>query len=408
MDLNLQLTPLTRVLLVVLGVVLLAALAMQIAPAFWGIFSRDNTDSKQEQLQRTENLIAAAQILKKVESAIYKDTGLAVQNQPNVTTIFAREHPETVIRRRIDALVKRAGVQQNYQIQTKPAPGKQTAQLSLQTRQNLVLYLYQKHLEAEKVALEKELEAEENMFGTLIWAWLGEDEPATAAQTKNPQTFAPLPEVMPVAIRVHLATFIRAMVEQELRGATGLKRGFFESQIHERTTVANPGIFGIGATSASVEVQFLEDSPLLEVLLKSEQAYTARQQRLAAENSEEDIMDSILSAPFDQEQLIVALIEYVEAIQEKRRTLVEQLALAPSTYQYETYIVEMKFKTDMEKLVKLNQLIDTSTKWLTVRDLRIAVEKQTSARPGPRGAPETQREREATLSVNVLMLARIF
>lgn len=403
MELNLQLTPLTRVLLIVLGVVLLAAFAMQVGPAFLNLLSINNMDAKQEQLQRTENLIAAAQLLKQVELDIYKETGLALQNRPNVATIFSREHPETVIRRRIDALVKRAGVQQNYQIQTKPAPGKQTAQLTLQTRQNLVLYLYKKQLETEKVALEKELEDGENMFGKMMSAWLGEDEPDKDAKRKKPQTFPPLPEVMPLDIRVPLANFIYAMVSQDLLGATELRRGFFESQIHERPTAPNPGIFGIGTTQASVEVQFLEDSALLEVLVKAAAAHEARQQREAAEHDEE-----MSGAPLDQEQLILALIEYVEAVQEKRRKLVEQLALAPPTYQSENYIVEMRFKTTMEKLVQLNHLIETSTKWLTVRDLRIAAEKQeqTRARPGARRARTEQRE--ATLNVNVLMIARIF
>ena len=410
MDVNIQLTPMTRVLLIVLGVVLLAALAMQVGPAFLGIFSISNMDAKEEQLQKTENLIAAAKLLEKVEAEIYKDTGLAVQNRPNVATIFKREHPETVIRRRIDALVKRAGVQQNYQIQTKPAPGKQTTNLSVQTREHLVLYLYLKHLEAEKAALEKELTAGEDMFGKMMSAWLGEDEPekdATAtAKAKKPQTFASLPEMIPVDIRVQLATFIHAMVVQELRGAANQKRGFFASQIHERTTVASPGIFGIGGTPASVEVQFLEDSTLLELLVKAAAAYTAQQQQHAAEAGEN--VPSIPTMPFNEENLILATLEYVEAILEQRKRLVEQLALAPATYQAETYIVEMKFKTDMEKLVRLNHLIETSTKWLSVKDLRIAVEKQreTSARPGRPGAPRQQRE--ATLSVNVQMIARIF
>ena len=407
MDVNLQLTPMTRVLLVVLGVVLLAALAMQVGPAFLSIFSISNMGAKQEQLLKTENLIAAAQLLKKVESEIYKDTGLAVQNRPNVATIFEREHPETVIRRRIDALVKRAGVQQNYQIQTKPAPGKQTTNLSVQTRENLVLYLYLKHLEVEKAALEEELKAGEDMFGKMMSAWLGEDKAEKDAKAaKEPQTFVALPKIIPVEMRVQLATFIHARVAQELRGATHQKRGFFESQIHEQTTAANRGIFGIGATPASVEVRFLENSTLLEVLMKAAAAHTAQQQQNAPETGTDT--PDIPPTPLDEENLILAMVEYVEAIQEKRKILVEQLALAPATYQSETYIVEMKFKTDMEKLVKLNQLIETSTKWLSVKDLRIAVEKQqeTGARPRRPGAPTQQRE--ATLSVNVLMIARIF
>ena len=65
----------------------------------------------------------------------------------------------------------------------------------------------------------------------------------------------------------------------------------------------------------------------------------------------------------------------------------------------------MKFKTDLEKLVNLNHLIETGAKWLTVRDLRISADKQTGGRPVVRGRNS---EGGTNLNVDMLLIARIF
>ena len=90
-------------------------------------------------------------VLKSIESEIYKATGLtdtedqqAQSSDQKAVILFDTQPPETVIRARVDALVKRAGIQQNYQLLTKPATGKHHLKLTMQNRERLILYLYLK------------------------------------------------------------------------------------------------------------------------------------------------------------------------------------------------------------------------------------------------------------------------
>ena len=428
MELDLQLTPRSRVLLGLLGVVLLILIAVRGVPAVYRLFVNQGAKAKQEQLRQTENLVHAAEVLRPIESEIYKATGLAQEEgEParrgaqGATTLFDAELPETVIRARVDALIKRAGIEQNYQLLTKPGTGKQSQKLTIQNRERLVLYLYLKHIETEEIELAEiaEQAAEADTFDMLMDAWLSEDtesetdekmdetddassgaeplmeesestdkaQPTDPIDARTAWRFASLPETIPITLRVKLAGYIKSMVMQQLRGATDFSQGFFEAQVHKVQTAATPGIFGIGAKPATVEIQLRGNSGLLDILTQT-----------ADEYAEEGPNAGELQA---------ALVKYIEEIQAQRATLLEQLALAPPTYETQLYTVEMKFKTDLEKLVNLNHLIETNAKWLTVRDLRISADKQGSRSEGQRG-----RSREdssgANLNVDILLLARIF
>ena len=420
MELDLQLTPRSRILLGILGGVLLILIAIQGGPTFYRLFVNQDTKAKQEQLLQTQNLVHVAEVLKPIESEIYKETGLALaENQQGrtssrvVKTLFDTELPETVIRSRIDALVRRAGIQQNYQLLTKPGTTKQTQKLTAQNRGDLVLYLYLKHIEMEGMELTEvaEQQAEEDTFNMLMDAWLSGTEsdvdekssetdglmsgnesatketeltdtakPVNSIDAAARWKFSSLPEVIPIPVRVKLTAFIKSMITQQLRGATDSRQDFFETQLHRVKTAAIPGIFGIGAKPATVEIQLRRDSVLLGILVQSGESV-------------------------DIGELQYALVKYIEEIQQQRATLLEQLALAPLTYQTERYTVEMKFKTDLEKLVNLNHLIETGARWLTVRDLRISADKQTGARPGARGRNS---EGGTNLNVDMLLIARIF
>ena len=426
MELNLELTPRSKILLGILGCLLLVVVILQGAPIFYRLFSNQGTKAKQEQLSKTEDLVHAAAVLKPVEFEIYKATGLALAANPQVNTrtqgaatLFDTEPPETVIRTRIDALVKRAGIQQNYQLLTKPVTAKQTQKLTLQTRENLVRYLYFKHIEAAEKELTEivEAEAEADTFNLLMDAWLSETETdekmeqadnassdevhATekyeAADKTRPENlrdavpdwkFASLPETIPIPLRIKLAGFIKTMTLQQLRGATDFRQGFLEAQIHKATTPASSGIFGIGAKPATVEIRLRKNSALLNFLTQV-------------------LDETYIEEPLDIGELQSVLVKYIEKIQEQQKMLVNQLTLAPATYQTEVYTVEMKFKTDLEKLVNLNHLIETGAKWLTVRDLRISADKQEASRP----AAMRGRNSEAAggnLNVDIFLIARIF
>ena len=426
MELNLELTPRSKILLGILGCVLLVVLVLQGAPVFYGLFAHSGAKAKQEELLKAENLVHAAEVLKPIEFEMYKATGLALEADPQpdthtqgTPTLFDTESPETVIRARIDALVRRAGIQQNYQLLTKPGTSKQTQKLTMQTRENLVRYLYLKHIEAEEKELIAiaEQHAEADTFNRLLDAWLSGTEtdetaeeaedttaetepltetpeieengqPANPIDTAAPWQFASLPEVIPVARRAKLATFLKTMTLQGLRGATDFRPSFFEAQIYRATTPATPGIFGIGAKPATVEIRLRQKSALLNFLT--------------------DVDDTSTEEPLDIGECQSALLKYIENIQKQHASLVEQLALAPATYQTEWYTVEMKFKTDMEKLVNLNHLIETEAKWLTVRDLRISADKQDASRPEARRSRNSGGTGNANLNVDILLIARTF
>ena len=430
MELDFQLTPRTRILLGILGAVLLILLVIQGVPAFYRLFANQSAKAKQEQLLNAENLVHAAEVLKPIESEIYKATGLAGTEEQQArsgnqgaATLFDTQLPETVIRARVDTLVKRAGIQQNYQLLTKPGTGKQTQKLTMQNRERLVLYLYLKHIEAEESELTEiaEQAAEADTFDTLMDAWLsgtesesdtGEkveetDEEALSgaelsaeksesideAQPANPIAaaaqweFVSMPETIPLTIRTKLAGYIKSMVTQQLRGATDFRQGFFEAQVLKVRTPATPGIFGIGAKPATVDVQLRKDSGLLDILMQ--------------------IPDAYAEEPPDTGELQSTLVKYIEKIQGQSATLLEKLALSPPTYETQLYTVEMKFKTDLEKLVNLNRLIETDAKWLIVRDLRISADKQGSGAGAARG--RNRGGDDATnLNVDILLIARIF
>ena len=65
----------------------------------------------------------------------------------------------------------------------------------------------------------------------------------------------------------------------------------------------------------------------------------------------------------------------------------------------------MKFKTDLEKLVNLNHLIETNTKWLTVRDMRISADKQSS---GSQRGRSRGGDNATNLNVDLFLIAQIF
>lgn len=432
MELNLELTPRSKILLGILGCVLLILLILQGAPIFYRLFANQGTKAKQEQLLKTENLVRVAEILKPIESEIYKAAGLASIANPQINTrtqgaatLFDTESPETVIRTRIDALVRRAGIQQNYQLLTKPVTAKQTQKLTMQTRENLVRYFYLKHIEAEEKELTEinQEQTEADAFNTLMNAWLSGTETnekteksdsssskvppfadvsprATEAEVENKAhapnpiettaawKFVPLPEAIPISLRVKLAAFIKTMTLQQLRGATDLRQGFFEAQIQKVRTSATSGILGIGAKPATVTTQLRRNGALLNFLTQV-------------------LDDMYIEEPLDIDELQSSLIKYIERVQEQQAILLDQLALAPPTYQTEVYTVEMKFKTDIEKLVNLNHLIETGAKWLTVRDLRISADTQATARPeAMRG--QNPENTGANLNVDILLIARIF
>ncbi len=417
MELNLQLTNRTKVLIGVLGILLIVAIVTQWGPGLYKIVSNPELDSKRQTLESTQALVDASEILKPIENSLYQKVGLTNGEQMN--NIFADEFPNTVVREKIDGMVREAGIPKNYQMNVEPIPGKKAETISTQARRNLVVLLYQKKLETERDSIKAEIEAavqedtytEEESMDMLMNAWLGGDDdtetheknenanqnhsdeqnntesvqeessekPEDPDEIYNSQTesdklkedsadweFVSIPDPIPNFMKIELIELILSMVDQHLVGANSV---LFEDQFYKTQTVASPGIFGIGAKKPTTEVNFHPNSDILTKLTN-----------LINSNTEE----------LNKDQLTTDLLAYLEQIQSQIADLSQKLELAPTSYTPDSFTVKIKFKADIDKLVKLNRIIETKTKWLTVRDLQVSADKDNK------------------INVDVLMIARVY
>ena len=417
MELNLQLTNRTKVLIGVLGILLIVAIVTQWGPGLYKIVSNPELDSKRQTLESTQALVAASEILKPIENSLYQKVGLTNGDQMN--NIFVDEFPNTVVREKIDGMVREAGIPKNYQMNVEPIPGKKAERISTQARRNLVVLLYQKELETERDSIKAEIEAavqedtytEEESMDMLMNAWLGGDDdtedhekdenanenhsdeqnkpesgeeetsekPEDSDEIYNSQSesdklkedsagweFVSIPDSIPNFMKIELIELILSMVDQHLVGANSV---LFEDQFFKTQTAASPGIFGIGAKKPSTEVNFHPNSDILTKLTN-----------LINSNTEE----------LNKDQLTTDLLEYLERIQSQIADLSQKLELAPTSYTPDSFTVKIKFKADIDKLVKLNRIIETKTKWLTVRDLQVSA------------------DRDNKINVDVLMIARVY
>lgn len=416
MDLNLQLTNTTKLLIGILGVVLIIAVATQWGPDMYKLVSNPEFESKQINLQSTKDLVMASELLKPIQSGLYQKVGLADNNEG--TNIFTDDFPNTVVRKKINGIIREAGIPRNYQLNIEPVPGKKSEPLTTQARRNLIVLLYQNKLETEREILTSEMEVEiadesyteEDMMDTLMNAWLGEDDLEESEETEDTEEaeqdvqdsveqeeneesestqtsdatekeqmgsdaqeddaskweFASLPESIPNSIRIELIELLLTKIEQHLVGAD---TGLFESEYFKTETVATPGFFGIGAKKPTVTYNFRPNSDILMKLTNL---------------IDNDVVE------LNRDQLTSDLLVYLEQIQYQITDLTEKLQLAPTTYSPDSYTIKVKFKTELDKLVKLNRLIETKTKWLMVRDLKVST------------------DRDNKINVDVLMIARVY
>ncbi|MYF56898.1 hypothetical protein F4225_14380, partial [Candidatus Poribacteria bacterium] len=358
MNLNLQLTNTTKLLLGVLGVVLIIALATQWGPDMYKLVSNPEFESKQTNLQSTKDLVMASELLKPIQSELYQKVGLADNSEG--TNIFTDDFPNTVVRKKINGIIREAGIPRNYQLNIEPVPGKKSEPLTTQARRNLIVLLYQNKLETERDLLTSEMEAEiadetyteEDMMDTLMNAWLGEDDVEEAEESEDTDDaeqdvqenveqeenaeseatdaldaaekeqvgsdtqendaskweFASLPESIPSSIRIKLIELLLTKVEQHLVGAD---TGLFESEYFKTETVATPGFFGIGARKPAVTYTFRPNSDILMKLTNL---------------IDNDVVE------LNTDQLTSDLLVYLEQIQFQITDLTQKLKLAPTTY----------------------------------------------------------------------------
>ncbi len=451
MKLDFELTNQTKILLGILVVALIAALATQWGPSFYKIVSNPKMKTKRETLKTSEDLVTASKILKTNEAGLYQKTGIAGEGE--TATMFDGNYPASVVRKKVAEIVKRAGIPNNYQINYEVVPGKKSERISQQARRNLVVFSYQEKLNAEKDALnaaieaelqaqaqaQVEIDADADAMDMFMDAWLGEAdvEPENSKETEksddktykeekeektddkeertpekpsdvesdedeNPEPsdvesdkdehpepseesgnnhidsdnavedtiewkFVSLPDSIPISIRIELIELILPLIDQHLVGA---EKALFENHFFKTETRATAGFFGLGARKPTTEINFRPNSDIL-----------AKFTNLIDTYGEE----------LDKQQLRVDFLKYMDMVQSQIEELIQKLQVAPVAYTPESYTVKMKFKAEIDKLVNLNKIIETTSKWLMVRDLQISVD-----------------HKENKINVDVLMIARVY
>ncbi len=358
--------------------------------------------------------------------------------------IFEGEQAQAVISQRISNLAKKAGLRPNYQLNIRPIPGAKSEQLPPQTKKNLVCHLYLDELTSELQQLQsqqsaikeneeqRQIETEDAAMEAMFDAWWGKDDvedknkedaveteskeqsakddtvgtglvPSqygqppvdlnsdpiggvplqdTSSTPKPVRQFAALPEVIPLTLRIDLLQFIQSNLKQQLSGVLESKRGFLEAQIAVETDAAKDGFLGIGGKEQTTAIKFKPNSALLSKFETLINRYEAEQDD-GAEETEKTL---------DYDQQLRALTQYVDQILEQEATLQGWLATVPATHQPEAYIVDMRFNNNIDRVVQLIYAIESSSKWLQVRDLQITVSDK----------------KETTISANLSMIAKIF
>ena len=483
---------LTRREIVLLIAVALVLLIFLTEPIIRQGFPGDELATKREKLQTAQNLVQLAQVTQQIDREIQEQVGLEGQiisnslfeeitnrvdlealNRANRASALAVLHPalenkadsllaykkhygefgsldqlkeirgpifegeqaQAVISRRISDLAKRAGLRPNYQLNIRSMPGARSEKLPLQTKKNLVYYLYlgelanelqQLQLQQDTTAEKEEqnqIETEEEMMETMFDAWWGKDdvkdknkEEAVETKSKNQSAetdtveaakygqpegvplqdtlstakpvqregsrqFVSLPEVIPLTLRIELLQFIQANLKKQLAGVLESRKGFLEAQIVLETDEAGGGFLGIGGNRQTTAIKFKPNSALLSKFEMLINRYESREKYSAEE----------MEKPLDYDQQIRALTEYVDEILGQEDKLEGWLATVPSTHQPETYIIDMRFSNNIERIVRLIHVIESSSKWLQVRDLQITIADK----------------KETTISANLSMIARV-
>ena len=345
--------------------------------------------------------------------------------------IFEGEQAQAVISRRISDLAKRAGLRPNYQLNIRSMPGAKSENLPPQTKRNLVYHLYLgklanelQQLESQESAIaaaeeQRQIETEGAAMEPMFEAWWGKDDAEDESQegvveikpeeqstdddtveepdssvdsvpTKDkPSTpkspnqevnrqFVALPEVLPLTLRIELLQFIQSNMKQQLAGVVEFRKGFLADQIAVEADAASGGFLGIGAKKQTTAIKFKPNS----VLLAKFEKLINRYETDYAEEAEKAL---------DYDQQLRALTQYVDQILEQKDNLQGWLASVPSTHQPETYIVDMRFSNRIERVVRLIYAIESSSKWLQVRDLQITIADK----------------KETTISANLSMIASV-
>jgi hypothetical protein len=169
-----------------------------------------------------------------------------------------------------------------------------------------------------------------------------------------------------------------------MAGAADSKKGFIENQVRTSNIKPKRGFLGIGRTTADRQTTLKPNSPLLAKFKNLMRDYNQQFEHDSEEETE---------AGLNYEAQLNALTEYTGQILEQKKELQGWIAKVSSTHQPQIYTVEMNFKGQMDKMVKLIQSIESSSKWLFLKRLKISTDQKNKNQP--------------ELNINLSMVAKI-
>jgi hypothetical protein len=77
-----------------------------------------------------------------------------------------------------------------------------------------------------------------------------------------------------------------------------------------------------------------------------------------------------------EDVIISKLAEYLVKVSQKKDEIQDWLYDVPISYQKQSYVVDISFKCEMGQLVNVMYKIESSLRWLSVRDLKISIADQ--------------------------------
>ncbi len=185
------------------------------------------------------------------------------------------------------------------------------------------------------------------------------------SSTQN-RPFSQLPEIIPPVLRMQLIEFIRTRIWLEIDGAAEFKQGFIADQIVRVNNESRRGFTGFKSRPSVVQVRFRTNSILLAKFEELDNQYDEGQLYSPGESTEHSR---------NYEGQIMALTEYVDGIEQQMEQLHSWFAKVNATHHPEIYIIEMKFKSDVDTVVRFIQSIEGFTKWLHIKNIKLTNDK---------------------------------
>ncbi len=277
-------------------------------------------------------------------------------------TLFEGQDEQAVILERLARIAKETGIKPKDLLQIEPRLTRSTRSEMLpgSVRSACVTQLYLYELEQEAEEIQKRMEAEQTASATPL--------------TSQRRWFDPLPDDIPAPWRLKLIEIIR-----KRQGDIGVR--LVEKKGDTLRSALTQALAALNTTEDQVEVDVVEKGRrgLLGLGKKPVQI------RVTYQDPEEGLvaffhnMRTETDEDVDRTSLETSLKRYVRKFAEKRHELIQLLKKIPMSYNRRSYIVEMAFKGEMDKLVRLIEKIESEHKWIRMRGLKISIadEKKT-------------------------------